>query len=60
LTETTVPIVFSAPIPKGFNDFDNEGHWSGRAGRRTVRGPATLALATYEVRERDGEIQVRV
>ena len=25
-----------------------------------VRGPATEALATYEVREKDGEIQVRV
>jgi hypothetical protein len=27
---------------------------------RVLRGPATLALATYEVREQDGEIQVRV
>ena len=25
-----------------------------------LRGPATLALATYEVREQGGEIQVRV
>jgi nitrite reductase/ring-hydroxylating ferredoxin subunit len=27
---------------------------------RVLRGPATLALATYEVREQDGEIQVRI
>jgi nitrite reductase/ring-hydroxylating ferredoxin subunit len=26
---------------------------------RVLRGPAKLALATYEVREQDGEIQVR-
>ncbi|MEZ4596978.1 MAG: Rieske 2Fe-2S domain-containing protein [Chloroflexota bacterium] len=25
-----------------------------------LRGPATQALVTYEVRENDGEIQVRV
>jgi hypothetical protein len=25
-----------------------------------LRGPATLALATYVVREQDGEIQVRI
>jgi nitrite reductase/ring-hydroxylating ferredoxin subunit len=27
---------------------------------RVLRGPANLALVTYEVREQDGEIQVRV
>ena len=27
---------------------------------RVLRGPATIALATYEVREENGEIQVRV
>src|SRR5262245_39577380 len=27
---------------------------------RVLRGPAALALVTYEVREQDGEIQVRV
>jgi nitrite reductase/ring-hydroxylating ferredoxin subunit len=27
---------------------------------RVLRGPATLPLVTYEVREQDGEIQVRV
>ena len=27
---------------------------------RVLRGPATVALATYEVREQDGTIQVRV
>jgi len=27
---------------------------------RVLRGPATLALVTYEVREQDGEIRVRL